>query len=220
MTTEKPIAVCVMSGGIDSAVAAAMVAEQDYRLAFLHFNYGQVTESKEVGCVEKLSEHFRPVVTKRIDLSRMMIRGESALFTGTSREEGERAKDEYVYFRNTILAAFAVAWAEEMKAGAVVFGSTGEDHICPDNSPEFWQAFQGVVAIGTMLKKDIKIVTPLTSKNKAEVVAEGLRLGVPMESTWSCHNRIDLACGECSNCRSRLGAFEFLNKSDPIPYAN
>lgn len=219
MTENKlPIAVCVMSGGMDSAVAAGIVQKQGYDLAFLHFNYGQITEPKEVECVDRLSTHFHPVATKRIDLSNAMIRGSSALFTGGSKEDGIHDKDEYVYFRNTILASFAVALAEEMKAKAIVFGSTGEDHICPDNSPEFWEGFQRLIALGTMRHKDITVLTPLTDTDKAGVLERGLKLGVPMKDTWSCHNRVDLACGECSNCRARLGAFESKGMTDPIPY--
>lgn len=218
-SNEKPLAVIVMSGGMDSAVAGAIVQERGFDLAFLHFNYGQVTEPKEAWCVHRLSDHFHPIANKGIDLSEAMIKGDSALFTGKSREDGVHDKDEYVYFRNTILGSFAVAWAEVLKAKAVVFGSTGEDHICPDNSPEFWAAFQRVIGMGTMRHKDITIITPLTDTDKAGVLKRGLRLDVPMEYTWSCHNRIDLACGECSNCRARLGAFSRLNLKDPISYA-
>lgn len=221
MTNErKPIAVVVMSGGADSAVAAALVRDMGYDLAFLHFNYGQITEQKESECVTALEQHFNPVVTRRIDISAAMIKGDSALFTGTSREDGKHDKDEYVYFRNSILGAFAVAWAEALGAKAVVFGSTGEDHICPDNNPTYWAAFQKVVELGTLRTKGIKIITPLTSSNKADVVRLGIENGVPFDKTWSCHNRTDLACGECSNCRSRRTAFTANNLVDPIPYAN
>ena len=217
-SSENPLAVVVMSGGMDSAVAGAIVQESGFDLAFLHFNYGQITEPKELWCVDQLSNHFHPVASKRIDLSEAMIRGDSALFNGKSREDGVHDKDEYVYFRNTILGSFAVAWAEVLKAKAVVFGSTGEDHICPDNSPEFWAAFQKIIGLGTMKHKDIAIITPLTDTNKTGVLNRGLQLKVPLEYTWSCHNRIDIACGECSNCRARLGAFKQHGMSDLIPY--
>ena len=127
--------------------------------------------------------------------------------------------NEYVPNRNAILETQAIAYAEYLKAGVVCVGSTGEDNICPDNSPKFINTMQQLINEGTLLKPAIQIVAPLILTDKRGVVAEGIRLGVPFELTWSCHNRTNLACGSCSNCKSRLEAFRLNGVKDPIKYA-
>jgi 7-cyano-7-deazaguanine synthase len=136
----------------------------------------------------------------------------------TERETLTVPINEYVPNRNAILESQAIAYAEFLRAGAVCIGSTGGDHICPDNSPDFVKAMQNLIDQGTMLKSPIQLVAPLMATDKTGAVKLGTELKVPFEFTWSCHNNTDKACGKCSNCEARIEAFELNGIKDPIEY--
>lgn len=211
---ERKRAVCTISGGLDSAVAAAVLAEAGFDLHFVFFDWGQKTYDKELKCARSLAEHYD---TKLETVEVPLLKNLPGISL-TQRETQTTAINEYVPNRNAILETQAVAIAEFLKAGVVCVGSTGGDHICPDNSQEFVDAMQKLVDEGTMIKPSIKIVAPLVDIDKVEAVKIGVELGVPFELTWSCHNNIDKACGECSNCQSRLAAFRLNEIKDPIKY--
>jgi 7-cyano-7-deazaguanine synthase len=213
-------AVCLMSGGLDSAVVAALAQAEGFELYLLAASYGQKAHRKELVCVQKLAEYYRGVQLEVIDLSWLGRFGASGLTDRATYLSTENAKLEYVPFRNTVLLSIAVAWAETLSAEQVMIGSIGGPWLTPDNRPEYFAAMQEVVHLGTQLKTDIQIRVPFGHSKKVEVVAKGIELHVPFEITWSCHNREDIACGECSNCQDRLGAFHQLNVEDPLLYAN
>lgn len=211
---KRKSAVCTVSGGLDSAVATALMAKADFELHFIFFDWGQKTEKKELKCAQALSRHYKadlkivevPLFKNISGIS--MIRKE-ILTTRTN---------EYVPNRNAVLESQAIAYAEHLKAGAVCIGSSGGDVITPDNSVKFVRIMQCLINEGTQLKQPVQIIAPLISVNKADAVKLGLEIGVPFELTWSCHNNIKNACGECSNCRSRIWAFELNHITDPIKY--
>lgn len=211
-------AICLISGGLDSAVATAMTIKQGYEVIFLFLRYGQKTVRKEEWCLDKLADFWKVRKVVKVDLPWIREFGGSALLDKNIPLDERNFRLEYVPFRNSIFLAVATALAEVEKADIIVVGSTGGDHICPDNSPEFIESFQKVVEKGTMLKKDIVIYHPLTTTDKTGAVKEGLKIGVPFELTWSCHNDIESACGHCSNCKSRIDAFRLNNFKDPIKY--
>jgi 7-cyano-7-deazaguanine synthase len=211
---ERRSVVCTISGGLDSAVSAAIFAKAGFTLHFIYFNWGQKTHEKELQCAKALAQHYGA------DLKVVEIPFLKSL-PGVSLTETETettAINEYVPNRNAILESQAIAYAESLKAGAVCVGSTGGDHICPDNSLQFIVAMQRLVDEGTLLKPPIQIVAPLIRTDKAGAVRFGLEIGVPFELTWSCHNNTDVACGCCSNCESRLEAFQSNGIIDPIVY--
>jgi len=211
-------AVCLISGGLDSAVATAVAKSRGFDLYFLFVDYGQKTLERERDCVAKLAEHYKPTEVRSLNMRWLKDIGQSALFDPeTPLNEGNFLL-EYVPFRNTILLSAATAWAEVLGADAIFVGSSGGDHICPDNSPAFIRAFQEVAIQGTLLKKDIKIEAPLMETDKRGTVILGEELGVPFELTWSCHNNTEAACGHCSNCVARRDAFDSFHTADPIPY--
>ena len=224
MTDEaKPLAVVCVSGGMDSAVTAALAA-LDHRLAFLHANYGQRTEAKELECFQRLAEHFAAEARLVVDLSTLKTIGGSSLTDpGLPVREGEPVPGivptSYVPFRNAHLLSAAVSWAEVLGARAVFVGAVSEDSSgYPDCRPEFYRAFQEVVRQGTRPETEIHIATPVIGMRKAEIVRRGVDLGVPFELTWSCYQAGERACGLCESCRLRLRGFAEAGVPDPIPY--
>lgn len=211
-------AICLISGGLDSAVASAIAIEKNYEPIFLFLRYGQKTLKKEEWCLDKLIKYWKVKQVYKVDLPWIKEFGGSALFDKDIPLDEINFRLEYVPFRNSIFLSIATALAEVKGADIVVMGSTGGDHICPDNSQEFHDTFQKVIKIGTMLKKDIKIFHPLTKTDKTGAVKIGNKLKVPFEFTWSCHNSNEKACSHCSNCLARLEAFKLNISSDPIKY--
>lgn len=211
---ERKKAVCTISGGLDSAVAAAIMANAGFELHFIFFDWGQKTYLKEQECAQALASHYN-VNLQEVEVPLLKTLPGVSL---TKSETLTTAINEYVPNRNAILESQAIAYAEYLKAGALCIGSTGGDHICPDNSPQFIEAMQRLVDQGTMLKPPIRMVTPLMHTDKIGAVTLGLELRVPFELTWSCHNNNEVACGCCSNCQTRLEAFEVNKFTDPISY--
>lgn len=212
---RRKSAVCTLSGGLDSAVAAGMLGKAGFELHFIFFDYGQKTFQKELECATALAEYYKADL-KVVEIPFLKTLPGISL---TQKETLTTEINEYVPNRNAILESQAIAYAEYLKAGVVCVGSTGGDHICPDNSPAFIGAMQHLVDQGTMLKPPVQVIAPLMTTDKTGAVKLGLELGVPFEATWSCHNNVDVACGYCSNCQSRLEAFRLNGVEDPIKYA-
>lgn len=221
--TDRPCAVVCVSGGMDSAVSAALAA-REHRLAFFHANYGQRTEAKELACFHALADHFGAERRLVVDLSGLrQIGGSSLTDPGLPVREGEPVEgvvpSSYVPFRNAHLLAAAVSWGEVLGARAVFVGAVGEDSSgYPDCRPEFFRAFEEAVRLGTRPETSLRIVAPVIAMSKAEIVREGLALGVPFERTWSCYQAEEAACGACESCRLRLRGFAGAGARDPIPY--
>lgn len=219
----RPLAVVCVSGGMDSAVTAA-IAALDHRLALLHADYGQRTEAKERACFEALADHFHAEARLVVDFGSLRAIGGSSL---TDRaipvREGEPepgvVPSSYVPFRNAHLLCAATSWAEVIGAGAIFVGAVWEDSSgYPDCRPEFYEAFAGAIRTGTRPETRIRIETPLIHATKAEIVRRGIALHVPFEKTWSCYQGETAACGTCESCRLRLRGFAEAHAQDPIPY--
>lgn len=218
-----PLAVCCVSGGMDSAVTTALAAEE-HGLAFLHGNYGQRTEAKELRCFHALADHFRAAHRLVVDFSSLRAIGGSSL-TDPRLPVREGAPEpgviptSYVPFRNAHLLAAAVSWAEVLGARAIFVGAVSEDSSgYPDCRPEFYQAFQEAVRLGTRPQTAIRIVTPVIGLSKAEIVRRGAALGVPFAKTWSCYQADEEACGACESCVLRQRGFAAAGVADPIAY--
>ena len=214
---------CV-SGGMDSCVTAALAA-RDHRLAFLHANYGQRTEARELRCFQALARHFGAARTLVVDFSALRAIGGSSL-TDPAIPVREGAPvagvvpSSYVPFRNAHLLAAATSWAEVLGATAIFVGAVWEDSSgYPDCRPEFYRAYEEAIRLGTRPETQLAIVTPVIGMTKAEIVRRGLELGAPFEKTWSCYQDEAAACGVCESCRLRLKGFEQAGARDPICYA-
>jgi 7-cyano-7-deazaguanine synthase len=221
--TALPLAVVCVSGGMDSCVTAALAAST-HRLAFLHANYGQRTEARELACFERLAGHFQAEGRLVVDFTALKAIGGSSLTDpSVPVREGEPVAGvvptSYVPFRNAHLLAAAVSWGEVLGARAIFVGAVWEDSSgYPDCRPEFYEAYQEAVRRGTRPDTDIRIVTPVIGMTKAEIVRAGLDLGVPFAHTWSCYQAEDEACGVCESCRLRLKGFAEAGATDPIAY--
>lgn len=217
------LAVVCVSGGMDSAVTAA-IAARDHRLAFLHGNYGQRTEGKELRCFHQLADHYSAEHRLVVDFSDLRAIGGSSLTDTTIPvREGAPAPGviptSYVPFRNAHLLAAAASWGEVLGARAIFVGAVWEDSSgYPDCRPEFYRAFEQTIRLGTRPETDLRIVTPVIGLTKAEIVRKGVELDVPFEKTWSCYQGEEKACGVCESCVQRLKGFAAASVADPIPY--
>src|SRR6266480_4345811 len=219
------LAVCLVSGGMDSCVTAAIAIRENSELAFLHVSYGQLTESRERRAFEELADHYG--VTKRLAVSiehLKKIGGSSLTDQSIPVTEANLAAREiptsYVPFRNAHLLSIAASWAEAIGAQRIYIGAVAEDSSgYPDCRPEFYDAFQGAIDAGTRPETRVEIVTPVIHLRKSEIVKRGVELSAPFELTWSCYQAEAEACGRCDSCALRLRAFREAGVPDPIPYA-
>ena len=222
-TARQPLAVVLLSGGLDSCVAAA-VARQDFRLALFHANYGQRTVKRELASFRALAAFYEVPLTLEADLNYLGAMGGSSLTDPTRPVPSGEAEppgipSTYVPFRNSNLLAAGVAWAEVLGAAALFIGANILDNPgYPDCRPEYFAAFQRVIELGTRPETHLRIHTPLIHLDKAGIVRLGLELGAPFELTWSCYQDEIRACGRCSSCRLRLKGFAAAGIPDPIPY--
>jgi 7-cyano-7-deazaguanine synthase len=219
------LAVCLVSGGMDSCVTAAIAREENDELAFLHVSYGQRTEKRERRAFDDLADYFK--VSKRLAASieyLTTIGGSSLTDAGIVVAKADLTSREiptsYVPFRNSHLLSIATSWAEVIRARRIYVGAVAEDSSgYPDCRPEFYEAFQRAIEVGTKPDTQVKIITPVIHMRKAEIVRRGLELGAPLQLTWSCYQSDDMACGRCDSCALRVRAFSQAGVPDPIQYA-
>lgn len=209
---------------MDSCVTTA-IAAQDYRLAMLHVAYGQRTEKRELQAFHALADYYQAErrLVSRLDHLRA-IGGSSltdpALAVAPADPERQGIPTSYVPFRNAHFLAIAVSWGEVLGACKIFIGAVAEDSSgYPDCRPEYYEAFNRVVELGTKPETRLEILTPVIHLRKSEIIRRGQELGSPLELTWSCYQAEDVACGVCDSCALRLRAFEEAGLRDPIPYA-
>lgn len=220
----RPLAICLVSGGLDSAVCLAE-ALLTHDVALLHINYGQRTEARELQAFHALADHYG--VTRRLvaDIAYLReIGGSSLVDTGLRVETGlpdggGNVPSTYVPFRNAHILCIGTSWAEVIGAELLFIGAVEEDSSgYPDCRAEFYEQFERTIAAGTKPETTIGIRTPLIRLDKAAIVRRGLELQVPLHLTWSCYTESKAACGECESCRLRLRGFAAAGVPDPISY--
>jgi len=223
--TDGPqLAICLVSGGMDSCVTAAIARQENDELAFLHVSYGQRTEQRERESFDALADHFNVGLRLVISLEHLARIGGSSLTdeaipVTTANLTSSAIPSSYVPFRNSHLLAAAVSWGEVIGALSIYIGAVAEDSSgYPDCRPEFYDAFQNVIDLGTKPETRITIRTPVIHLKKSEIVQKGVDLGAPLHLTWSCYQESQLACGKCDSCALRLRAFREAGVPDPIPY--
>ena len=218
-----PLAVILLSGGMDSCVTAA-IANQKYRMAFLHLNYGQRTERRELKAFHDIAGFYNVKQQLVVNVEHLKQIGGSSLtdeLIKVQRADLERKEipTSYVPFRNAHILSIAVSWAEVLPASKIFIGAVEEDSSgYPDCRKEYYAAFNKVIELGTKPDSQIEIITPIIDMKKFEIVRKGVELHAPLERTWSCYLREDVACGVCDSCALRLRGFQMAGIDDPIPY--
>lgn len=221
---RRPLAVVLASGGLDSCVTAA-IASREYHPALLHVAYGQRTEGREQQAFNALADFYHAEHRLVCRLDHLREIGGSSLTdlnipVETANLEREDVPSSYVPFRNAHFLSIAVSWGEVLGAQKIFIGAVAEDSSgYPDCRPEYYEAFNRVIDVGTKPETRIEIVTPVIHMRKSEIVRKGIELSAPLDLTWSCYQREDVACGVCDSCALRLRAFQEAGLEDPIVYA-
>jgi 7-cyano-7-deazaguanine synthase len=218
-------AVVLLSGGLDSATAAAIARADGYKLHALTIRYGQI-HAREVEAARLVARSLgiRHHIELHVDLSAF---GGSAL-TG----QGEIPKDRdlhgadipstYVPARNTIFLSLAMGWAEVLGATAIVLGVNAIDYSgYPDCRPEYLQAFERLASLATRAGvggRELRILAPLLRMSKADIIREGVALGLDYGLTHSCYDPQPdgRPCGRCDSCRLRAAGFRDAGAVDPL----
>lgn len=218
-------AVVLLSGGLDSATTLAIARERGFDCHALSVDYGQrhVSELEAAGRVAVvLGAREHRIV--RVDLAGL---GGSALTDRSlpvPETPGEGIPGTYVPARNTIMLSLALAWAEVLGAQDLFIGVNAVDYSgYPDCRPEFVAAFERLARLATKAGAEgrlLRVHAPLIALSKAEIIREGLRLGVDYVETVSCYQADGQgrACGRCDSCRLRRAGFEAAGIADPTRY--
>lgn len=228
-------AVVLLSGGLDSATTLAMAQNQGFCCYALSFDYGQRHRSELVAAA-RVAENMKAEEHRVLPLDLRVIGGSAltddaidvpiAQGFDASLEEGSAGTIPvtYVPARNTIFLSYALAWAEVLDAQHIFIGVNAVDYSgYPDCRPEYIAAFQVMANLATKAGvegRPIKIHTPLIQLSKADIIREGVLLGVNYGDTISCYDADSegRACGQCDSCRLRAAGFADANISDPTHY--
>ncbi|KQS04091.1 7-cyano-7-deazaguanine synthase [Sphingomonas sp. Leaf357] len=226
MTSPAPLAVVLVSGGLDSMVSAARAKEDGFRLLALSIDYNQ-RHQVELAAARRIAAKLdadRHIVLP-LDLSAF---GGSALTADIDVPKdgvGPGIPVTYVPARNTIFLSLALGWAEAMGARDLYIGVNALDYSgYPDCRPEFIAEFEKLAEVATKAGVEgqpFKIHAPLQDMTKADIVREAARLGLDAGMSWSCYDPApgSLHCGQCDSCRLRAKGFEDAGLPDPTRYA-
>ena len=223
--TTRPPAVCLLSGGLDSATAAAIARSRGFEVYALSFDYGQ-RHRRELDAARAVARSLG--AARHVVLSfDLRLWGGSALTSGIELPSGRSPEEmsreipvTYVPARNIIFLSFALAWAETLDARHIFIGANQLDYSgYPDCREEFLRAFERMAAVGTKAGvegRPVRIEAPLVHMSKADIIREGARLGVDFGLTWSCYGGGERPCGECDSCILREKGFREAGLSDPL----
>ncbi len=225
LNTPEKRAVILLSGGLDSATVVAMARAEGYSCYTMSFDYGQRSHA-ELHAAERVARDLGVVEHKVIGLN-LNGMGGSALTDSSidiPEELGEGIPVTYVPARNTVFLSLALGWAEVLGARDIFIGVNAVDYSgYPDCRPEFIESFERMANLATKAGVEgngFRIQAPLQNLSKAQIVLEGVKLGVNYGLTVSCYQADDegRACGKCDSCRLRAEGFATAGISDPTPY--
>jgi 7-cyano-7-deazaguanine synthase len=227
----RPVAIVLLSGGLDSATVLAIARQDGYDPLALSFAYGQrhaveLDAARAIAAAFQLREHL----VVQLDLRAI---GGSALTAAidvpkdrTARAAPPEIPVTYVPARNTIFLAYALALAEVRRANDIYIGVNAVDYSgYPDCRPEYITAFENLARLATragVSGAPVRIHAPLIHMRKEDIIRRGLSLSVDYGLTRSCYDpdAAGRGCGRCDSCRLRLEAFGRLGLTDPAPYAD
>ncbi len=214
---NKPKAISVLSGGLDSTVATAHYKDK-YEIHAITFNYGQRSAEMEIKSARAVCEKLG-IEHSVLDLPWLKKLGKSALTSDAEVPElkmdeldskeicDETARKVWVPGRNVVFTAIATSFAEALNAEKIIVGWDLEEAATfPDNSKEFLDAFNNVLEIGTL--EGVKIEAPVINMNKTEIVTLGMEIDAPMDLSYSCYMGEEKPCGTCESCMRRIRAFK------------
>lgn len=227
-------AAVLLSGGVDSTTCLAMAVNQygSDKVIAINILYGQ-KHQKELEQAKKIAEYYH-VAYHMLDLRNIfafsncsLLKHSSEQIEHTSYAEqlkklgGEGSVSTYVPFRNGLMLSTAASLAQSFKAQEIWYGAHKDDaagRAYPDCTAEFVEYMGKAIYEGT--GREIKLVAPFINSNKAGIVAQGLKLKVPYELTWSCYEGGEMPCGTCATCIDRKNAFLANGTTDPLVYPN
>jgi len=228
MSNSPKRAVVLLSGGLDSATVLALAREQGFEAYALSFRYGQrhvaeLEAARRVAEAGGASQHRIAQIDLRL-FGGSALTDEIAVPKGRAVEEmGHGIPITYVPARNTIFLSFALAWAEVLGSSDVFIGVNALDYSgYPDCRPEYIEAYQKMANLATRAgvegHQNLKIHTPLIALTKAQIIAEGIRLGVDYGLTSSCYDPSPegTPCGGCDSCLLRKKGFRENGIEDPL----
>jgi 7-cyano-7-deazaguanine synthase len=213
--------VLIYSGGLDSTVALYHLKEKGHDLKALSVDYGQ-RHAKEIA--------FARYHCEKLGVEHQIadLRGVTHLLGGSSQTSAELEVPEGHYAeesmkltvvpnRNMIMLSVAIGWAVSLKFDHVAYAAHAGDHtIYPDCRPEFAAAIDHAASLADW--HQVSLLRPFVQWSKADIAAEGKRLGVEIERTWSCYKGQEIHCGKCGTCVERREAFAIAGVTDPTPY--
>ncbi len=221
-----PLAVVLLSGGLDSATVLAMARHQGFQCHALTVSYGQrhaaeMTAARDIAIALGAAEHR----LAKVDLGQF---GGSSLTDKDMEvpvEPSDGIPSTYVPARNTVLLSLALAWAEVLNSRDIFIGVNAVDYSgYPDCRPEFIESFESMASLATRLGTEqgtrFKIHAPLINLTKSEIILRGQKLGLDYSKTVSCYSADSegLACGRCDSCRLRSKGFADAGLDDPTRY--
>jgi 7-cyano-7-deazaguanine synthase len=225
LAPKPPLAVVLLSGGLDSMVCAALAQEQGFRVLALTIDYNQR---------HRVELDAARVIAQRLGVERHVILpldlrqfGGSALTDAIDVPKtgvGDDIPVTYVPARNLVFLSLALAWAEAAGSSDLFIGVNALDYSgYPDCRPEFIGGFQDLARVATKVGSEggsVKVHAPLQHLRKSEIAQEAVRLGLDTGESWSCYDPLPdgRACGECDSCRLRKAGFEEAGLSDGTNY--
>jgi 7-cyano-7-deazaguanine synthase len=224
-------AVVLVSGGVNSLVAAA-AARQQYELALLHVAWGHRSAARERACFDEIAAHLKTEQTRVAEIDCLLtlaggarVNKRLAIEDASTISAGDAvAPPSFSFGVLPALLSLAAAWAGNLGARRIILG-TGENHgtspipishLYPDHRREFVQAFNLMLQYAKPRDRELFVETPLLELTRPEVVKLGDVMGVPFEHTWSCFAESDEPCGRCLGCTNRTAGFLQAGVPDPL----
>jgi 7-cyano-7-deazaguanine synthase len=221
MTSPAPTAIALLSGGLDSATAAALALEAGYRVIGLSLDYGQrhrreLEAARAVATALGLVEHL--VLEVNLAAWGGSALTDATIAVPTGGVQAGVIPSTYVPARNTVFIALALSLAEARGAERIVLGVNAIDYSgYPDCRSDYLEAFQSLADLASKAGREghgPRLWAPLVNATKTEIVLEALRLGVPVATTWSCYTGGERPCGVCDSCRIRDAALIEAGRPD------
>lgn len=222
-------AVVLLSGGLDSATAAAMAKAEGWAIDALTIRYGQI-HAIEIEAARRVAKALGVERHVELDIDLTAFGGSSLVGAGDIPKgrdlEAAGVPSTYVPARNTVFLSLALAFAETRAADRIVIGVNAVDYSgYPDCRPEYLEAFERLARLATRAGvegRDIRIYAPLAQMSKAEIIRTGVRLGVDYGLTHSCYDPRPEGrpCGACDSCRLRRRGFQEAGLADPLENGN